>query len=356
MTVQEMLDSYVASGREIGAQVAAYVDGELVVDAWAGAGVDGDTLFHSFSTGKGVAAAVVAVLVDRGVLDYDAPVAKYWPEYGKPATTVGHVLSHSAGVPYLPEDLTPEQLLDHEAMAAWLARAEPGWEPGTASGYHAWTYGILVREIVQRATGRSLDEVLATEICAPLGIDGSVLFSVPASVDVAPLVDGGWEEAFGAFVAGRGLSSVAPPSVLPTASLANRRDYLAAGIAATGTMSARGVARLYAGLISGELVSPATLAAATALRVSSPDRVFGAPIPKAYGFFLGRRGSEMGARATAFGMNGSGGSIAFADPEHGLAFAFTHSRLTAGPEDVAGALAIAVRTYLGPSRLTTARL
>lgn len=344
MTVQEMLDSYVASGREIGAQVAAYLDGELVIDAWAGSAdvasgraVTGDTLFHSFSTGKGVAAAVVAVLVERGVLDYAAPVVTYWPEFGDPRTTVGHVLSHSAGVPYLPLGLTPDVLFDHEAMATLLANAEAAWEPGTASGYHAWTYGVLVREIVQRATGRSLDQVLREEL------GESLYFSVPYDVEVATLYDGGWAAAFGGFVKARGLSAVAPDAVQPIADLANRRDYLAAGVAATATVSARAAARMYARLIGGDLVSAGTLAEAIRVRTEGPDRVFGHPIPKGCGFFLG--GPEMGP--TGFGMNGSGGSLAFADPAQRFSFAFTHNRLTFGEHDVAGALIEAAKAELG---------
>ncbi|NUU22870.1 MAG: beta-lactamase family protein [Streptomycetaceae bacterium] len=129
------MDDLVASGEEIGAQVAAYLDGELVVDAWAGTAdaatgtpVAGDTLFHSYSTGKGMAATVVAWLVDRGLLEYEAPVARYWPEFGvsgKERTTVGHVLSHTAGLPYVRPDLSPEELFDTSAMVAWLADRNP---------------------------------------------------------------------------------------------------------------------------------------------------------------------------------------------------------------------------------------
>ncbi|MFX0573652.1 serine hydrolase domain-containing protein [Nocardia nepalensis] len=118
-------------------------------------------------------------------------------------------------------------------------------------------------------------------------------------------------------------------------------------VPAAATVTARGAARIYAAALSGELLSPATLRAATTLRTADPDRVLGTPIPKAHGFFLGGPGSPMGTRPTIFGHTGSGGSIAFADPEHGLAVAVTHNRLAAGPEDCVDQVVAAVRRELG---------
>jgi CubicO group peptidase (beta-lactamase class C family) len=337
--IEKIVDAAIASGDEIGVQVAAYVDGELVVDLAAGvadietgAPLDEDTLIHAFSVGKGVAATVVARLVERGELGYDTPVAEYWPEFarhGKEKTTVGHVLSHCAGLASLAPDLTLETLCDQDAMAALLAGRTPDWEPGTATGYHAWTFGNLVAEIVRRATGRTIDEVLAADVAQPLGLEGSLFFSVPDDVKVARLHPGTWD-AFLEGLAARAGINTAPPQARPVAAIAGNRGYLRAGVPCTATVTARGLAGMYAGLLSGKLVSPETLAAATKPRTADlgADRVFELPVLKSYGFFVADPDSLTAAGMHGFGMSGSGGSVGFADPERGVAFAFVHTRLT----------------------------
>ena len=147
--VQEAIDQLVESGAERGLQVAVYRNGELVVDAVAGVAdsetgrpVTSDTLFFSYSIGKGVASTVVHVLAERGVLDYDTKIAELWPEFGahgKEGATVRHALSQSVGVPGLPSGLTAEDLTDWEKMCDIIADSEPWWEPGTRIGYHAIT-------------------------------------------------------------------------------------------------------------------------------------------------------------------------------------------------------------------------
>ncbi|MEV4129309.1 serine hydrolase domain-containing protein [Nocardia sp. NPDC049707] len=359
--IQQLLDDLVDSGREIGIQVATYVHGRLALEAHAGSAdtatgwmVDEKTFFPSYSTGKGIAALVVAVLVERGVLDYAAPVAAYWPEFGahgKESITVGDVLTHRAGLPSLPADLSVEQFTDVAGVTAWLAEQRPEWEPGTATGYHGWSYGHLVAEIVRRATGRPIDAVL-DEIATPLGIEGQLYFALPDGVRAATLYDGNWSAVLNYMPPA--FHRVAPPAVAPTADFANRPEIRRLAVPAAATITARGAARLYAAALSGELLSPSTLYEATALRTTDPDRVLGGPIPKAHGFFLGGPGSPMGTNPTIFGRNGSGGSIAFADPEHGLALAVTHNRLAAGPEDCVNQVVAAVRRELGFGSAVTA--
>ncbi|MDX6240475.1 MAG: hypothetical protein QOG10_5295, partial [Kribbellaceae bacterium] len=162
--VQQRLDELVGTGAEIGLQVAVFHRGDLVVDTVAGvADVDtgrpitSDTLFYSASTGKGATATVANLLVDRGLLDYDAPIGAVWPEFavhGKDKATLRQVLTHSIGLPAVPADTTVEDLTDCTKMTEALAAAEPWWEPGTRMTYHAQTFGFLVGEIVRRATGR----------------------------------------------------------------------------------------------------------------------------------------------------------------------------------------------------------
>ncbi|MEV6139156.1 serine hydrolase domain-containing protein [Nocardia sp. NPDC051990] len=352
--IQNLLDDLVDSGREIGIQVAAYVHGRLALEAHAGSAdtatgwmVDQTTLFPSYSTGKGIAALVVAVLVDRGVLDYAAPVVEYWPEFGthgKESITVGQVLTHRAGLASLPADLSVEQFSDAAAVTNWLAEQRPEWKPGTATGYHGWTYGHLVAEIVRRATDRAIDAVL-DDIANPLGIADQLYFALPDGARAATLYDGNWSTILDYMPPA--FHRVAPAAVAPTADFANRPEIRRLAVPAAATITARGAARLYAAAISGELLSPATLHEATTLRTDAIDRVLGGPIRKAHGFFLGGPGSPTGTNPTIFGHNGSGGSIAYADPEHGLALAVTHNRLAAGPQDSVARVVATARHELG---------
>jgi len=151
--VQDTVDERIDSGTELGVQVAVIHGGRLVVNVASGlADVSGrvvqpDTLFWAASTAKGVASTVAHVLAELGVLDYDMPLAAVWPEFaqhGKDTVTVRHVLCHTAGVPGLPADLTPAELCDWERMCTLLAEAQLWWEPGTAFGYHAHTFGFLL--------------------------------------------------------------------------------------------------------------------------------------------------------------------------------------------------------------------
>ncbi|GAA0584929.1 serine hydrolase domain-containing protein [Streptomyces crystallinus] len=342
---EEILAEVTAEGEETGVQVAAYLDGELVVDAWAGladvAGarpMEADTLVPAWSTGKGVAAALVAVLVDRGVLAYDTPVAAHWPEFaarGKEHITLGQVLSHSAGLPQLPPEVTPEELFDVPAMGSWLAGQAPLWEPGTASGYHGWTYGVLLAETLRRATGRTCDALLRDELAGPLGVADSLLFSVPDRLAgrVARCYDGDWAAYLDGMPPHSPFLVFAPRAVLPVAPLANRADYRRAALPANGTMTARAAARMYAALVCGELdgvrlVSPATLKEATTPRTAGEDRSLGFPLLKGYGFMLGGAGSVVRSPDGGFGTNGSGGSAASGDPAHRFSFALTKNRMS----------------------------
>ncbi|MEU4347785.1 serine hydrolase domain-containing protein [Streptomyces sp. NPDC023838] len=342
---EEILDEVIASGEEIGVQVAAYLDGELVVDAWAGlADVEGgrpmgaETLVPSWSTGKGIAAALVAVLVDRGVVGYGTPIAAHWPEFaarGKSEITLGHVLSHSAGLPQLPPDVTPKELFDVAAVGDWLAGQAPLWEPGTASGYHGWTYGVLLAEALRRVTGRPCDELLREELVGPLGVADSLLFSVPDHLvaGLATCYDGGWSAYLDRMPPDSPFFAFAPRRVLPVAALANRADFRRAALPANGTMTARAAARVYAALACGELdgvrlVSEATLKEATTPRTSGEDRSLGFPLLKGYGFMLGGAGSVVRSPDGGFGTNGSGGSAASADPAHRFSFAVTKNRMS----------------------------
>ncbi|MFD0357315.1 serine hydrolase domain-containing protein [Streptomyces sp. NPDC127110] len=355
MDLRETVGELVASGREAGLQVAAYRDGRPLAEACAG--LPGpDTLVHAFSVGKGCTATLVHVLAERGLIDYDAPVARYWPAFGahgKAGITVRHALTHTAGIPQLPRALTAAELCDWEHMCGVVAGLRPLWEPGTASGYHGWTYGWILGETVRRATGLTPGQALREYVTEPLGIADELYFGLPAGrlARVAPLLEGGWE----AYLAG--LPSEAPfvrlvapnRSLWTTATLANRPGYLMADLPACATTTARAAARMYAALL-GEvdgvrLLPPARVAQVTAAAADGRDLMLLRRHTKGLGYFLGL--PPAGGEPTAFGHHGSGGSIAFADPRRGLSFALTRTRLVHPADTTATRLADAVRAQAG---------
>jgi CubicO group peptidase (beta-lactamase class C family) len=164
-----------------GAAVAVYYRGELAVDLWGGRRTEDepwqrDTLAMCFSTAKGVASAALHLLADRGEIDYDAPVAAYWPQFaqgGKERVTVRHVLTHSAGLHQMRTLVDrAHRMLDWEYMVAALERAEPAYEPGSRHGYHALTYGWLVGELIRRVSGWPIARFVDEELARPLGLNG----------------------------------------------------------------------------------------------------------------------------------------------------------------------------------------
>jgi CubicO group peptidase (beta-lactamase class C family) len=342
--VQEAIDRLVESGAERGLQVAVYRHGELVVDAVAGVadpatGRPGtsDTPFFSFSIGKGVAATVVHVLAERGVVGYDTPIVELWPEFGahgKETATVRHALSQSVGVPGLPPGLTVEDLCDWDKMCAIIADAEPWWEPGTKIGYHAVTFGYIVGEIVRRATGKPISQVLREEVAGPLGVADELFFAVPASEQgrLARLEDAeGNQEMAAEMPEDSPLFKLGPPEVT-TAAYGNRADVLSANIPAGGTVTARAVARMYAALL-GEvdgvrLISPERLREVSAVAMTGVDQIFGFPSAWGLGYSLGQFMSNAHETQHVFGVGGVGGSHAYADTAIGIAFALTKNRLT----------------------------
>lgn len=352
--VQEVIDGLVAEDRETGIQVAVYKDGKLVVDAVAGVAdsqtgrlVTSDTPFHAASVGKGVVATTVHCLAERGLIDYAMPIVHLWPEFGahgKEKATVAHALTHSAGVPGLPADITPEDLCDWQGMCDIVAQQKPWWPPGTATGYHGWTYGWLLGEIVRRATNKPVSQVLREEITEPLKISDEMFFGVPeaAMPRMARLEDGNWSHTLDMWQQHMPqFPRTAPARVLPTADLANRPDILRADIPAVARMSARAVARSYAALIGPtdgvKLISRQRLTQATAIATEQIDEIFGNRIFKGLGYFIGP--TETQERPSTFGTHGGGGSAVIADIDNNLTFAVTKNRLTAGSPELSTMIA-----------------
>ncbi len=335
--VDALLDELVGSGAEVGLQVAVIRNGRTVVDAAHGvadpltaAPVDPGTLFWAGSTAKGVAAAVAHVLVERGALADDMRVAEVWPEFGahgKDAVTLRHVLLHTAGVPGLPPDTTAVELCDWDRMCAVIADATPWWEPGTRFGYHAKTFGFLLGETLRRATGHPISELLRTHVTRPLGVGDEVHFGVPRPLlpRVARQVGSGPARP----EPGSPLDRAMPPGVVPDADYANRSDLLTSDIPAEGTMSARGVARVYSALLGHvdgvDLVSPGRRTAMAAIAFTGMDEVMGFPASCAFGYSPFRP-SGRGRPGSTFGWLGANGSAAFADIDSGVADAVLRNR------------------------------
>src|SRR3954465_15640194 len=179
--LRELFAAKLESGEDLGASVALNIDGEMVVDLWGGWADEArtvpwgeNTIANVFSTTKTMTALAALALVDRGELDLDANVARYWPEFaarGKAGIKVRHLLSHTSGVSGWDQPITLEDLYDWDKSTALLAAQAPWWEPGTASGYHALNYGHLIGEVIRRITGQCLGEFLAAQVAGPLGAD-----------------------------------------------------------------------------------------------------------------------------------------------------------------------------------------
>ena len=295
------------------------------------------------------------VLAERGLFGYDTPIVELWPEFGahgKEAATVRHALTHTVGVPGIPADTTPEDLCDWDKMCAVIADAEPWWEPGTKTAYHAYPFGYIIGEIVRRAIGKPISQVLREDVAGPLGVADVLYFGVPEAElgRLARLEDAaGSAEFLAAMPDDSPFFKWGPRATFPTADFGNRPDVLMADIPAGGKMSARAVARMYAALMAEvdgvRLLSPARLREVSAVAFSGVDQIMEFPSTWALGYSIGRIGTDPQETPTVFGMGGAGGSYAYADTATGTAFALTKNRLTAdfgAAEQVAGIVAKAV--------------
>ncbi|MFK3979664.1 serine hydrolase domain-containing protein [Micromonospora sp. NPDC050397] len=341
---------------EIGAGLGVYRHGREVVRLWGGIADPAtgrawreDTLQVVYSTTKSVPAACAHLLVQRGQLDLDAPVAEYWPEFaaaGKGDIPVRWLLSHQAGLPVLDRPVPLEQALAWEPIVAALAAQAPAWQPGTAHGYHGITYGWLVGEVVRRVSGRSLGTYFADEIGKPLGLDFWVGLPATEAHRVARSVEQPITPSAAEAVPPDVLAAYTDPTSLivrsvgvtdPPLDLTDPRIWTAEIPAGNGICTASSLARFYAGLI-GEvdgvrILDATTLAAATREQASGIDRVLMVPTRPALGFGLPLPEQPWWS-PTAFGFPGYGGSLGYADPASGIAFGYVMNglRVTMAPD------------------------
>jgi CubicO group peptidase (beta-lactamase class C family) len=355
--VQKAVDAAIAEGGEIGLQVAAYLNGELAVDVWGGLADettarrgDGDTLFPVFSVTKAVTATALHIQAERGLIDYDKPIAHYWPEFaaqGKDKATVRDALTHRTGIPLMPEGVSPEQMCDFDWMVDRLAKMKPVFVPGTTSAYHSYTFGWIIAECVRRTDPkrRPFGSFVQEEICAPLGID-NLWIGIPPTVEprVAKLTNM-LAPPPGTPAPGPLRLGAIPAQVGVIQEVFGRSDVRRACIpGAGGIMNARSEARFFAMLANGgdlngvRLLSSERIRSFSTLR-SNPDeidQVLARVVNLGIGGF--HLGGESPPAPPVIGRNphiishpGAGGSIGWADPDARLAVGICHNRMFDAP-------------------------
>ncbi len=362
--VRDAFEANFADGLEVGAAFSAYHRGQKVVDLWGGTADadtgrpwEEDTIILVFSTTKGMTAMCANQLAQEGRLDTDAPVVRYWPEFGhngKEDIPVSYLLSHQAGLAWIDGEMTAEEALSWEPVIEALENQHPAWTPGTQHGYHATTYGWLVGEVIRRVAGRSVGTYLRDEIAGPLGLDtwiglpeaeearvARLISMLPQGVSVEALAAPGDDPVLQMIALFLGPQSMlgkalgAPGGALSDQDIWNTRAMHAAEVpAANGITDARSLARLYGACI-GEVdgirvLTPEQLERATTRLTEGPNRVLmDLDIQFGLGFMVRSDLLPIGG-PRSFGHFGAGGSVGWADPEAELAFGYVMNKMDMG--------------------------
>ncbi|MFX1479088.1 MAG: serine hydrolase domain-containing protein [Promethearchaeota archaeon] len=332
-------------GLEVGASLAITIEGKYVMDIWAGYADEAktcpwqhDTIVNVYSTTKVMTALCVLMLVDRNLLDIDAPVAKYWPEFGqegKENLPVRYLLSHTAGLPGFEKQLQPEMLYDWDQICSFLASQKPWWEPGTKSGYHSITFGYLLGELVRRVSGKSLGTFFREEVADPLKADFHIGLSEENDYRVGELISP-------ASIDSSNIGEVSPNSislkVLLNPVLTGRetltREWRSAEIpASNGHGNARSVARIGAALACGgeldgiKLLSLNTIEKAIEEQSYGTDLVLNGPIRFGLGYGLVSKDMPISPNPRAFYWGGWGGSHLTMDLDAKLSWAYVMNNM-----------------------------
>jgi len=340
-SVRSVFEGNLVGGDDLGASFCAMAHGEPVVDLWGGwadpartRAWEKDTIVNVYSTTKTMTALTALLVADRGELDFDAPVARYWPEFaanGKADVKVSHLMCHASGLAGWREPLVKEDLYDWEKVTALLAAQTPFWEPGAASGYHAMTQGYLVGEVVRRIAGRSLGTVFREEIAGPLGADFHI--GLPASEDhrVAELVPPPPGTGFGEGGGDALMNSMSNPPI--EVHETSTRAWRGAEIpAAGGTGNARSVALVQSLLSNGgavggkQILSEAGVRRALEPQIQGKDLILGMEVKFGLGFGLNGGSVPLPNDDCCF-WGGYGGSLVINDLRAGTTFAFAMNRM-----------------------------
>ena len=347
--VREAMRENLATRGELGAAVAVIVDGRPVVDLWCGHS-DGarssawreGTLVNVFSVGKALAGLCVLMLISRGGLELDEPVSRRWPEFaraGKSEITVRQVLSHQAGLAAIERELADGALYEWDTVVGALAEQAPSWTPGSGHGYHVHTFGFLTGEILRRASGESIDRFLRREIADRLGVElGFGLARSSRERRAEYVFDLGPEGRSGArrrFSSGEGSSGelrarayLNPPGAMGLETVNTEAWQSAVLPSANMHADARSLAAVYAALLDGGggLLDPELLSLAASEASDGEDLVLGRPSRFGLAFQLTQPERPLGPNRGGFGHFGAGGSLAFADPDAGVAFAYVMNK------------------------------
>ena len=349
--VRHAFESNLASGADVGASVAASIDGELVIDLWGGNASrdpsdatpttpwERDTIVNVWSSTKTMLALSALMLADRGELDLHAPVARYWPEFaanGKDTVEVRHLLGHTAGLSGWTEPLTVDDLCDWELCCSRLAAQAPWWEPGSASGYHAITEGYLVGEVIRRITGVSMGAFLRSEVTEPLGADFHI--GTPATCDdrvravIPPGIPLGGANTTDGAIAARTLSNPVIDAAV-AATEAWRRAEIPAGNGhgnARSLVQAQGIIANSGTLGGHRFMSEAGVDALFEIQSDGTDLVLGTPIRFGMGYGLNSEAMPVSPNPRTCFWGGWGGSIVVNDLDARLSFAYTMNRMGEG--------------------------
>jgi CubicO group peptidase (beta-lactamase class C family) len=365
--VRAMFEKIFSDGWEVGAAVHVLLDGQPVVDLWGGAADETgtqpwkpDTIVNVWSTTKGWLALAMHMLADQRTIDFEKPVANYWPEFaqnGKGDVLLRHVLTHTAGLPAPSLKVPDEALYDWDAMVHSLEKSELFWQPGTKCGYHAATFGWLNGEVVRRVTGMTVGQYLRTQIASPLDADiyiGLTPEEMSRAAKTLPPGQSGnliWRLMNALGGKARKLAFSNPPR---PAQEANTSRWRAAEIpSSNGHASARGLAKVYQVLGSGgqvgevRLLSEAGVRLAAREQIHKRDVVIGMPVRRTLGYMLPVPGTGDPRPDTAFGHPGMGGSMGFADPENHLSMGYVMNRMEIGLDLRFNALCRTVYDCLG---------
>ncbi len=340
-----------AERAELGAAVCVFVRGAVVANLWGGwrdcdkqRPWTADTLVNVFSVGKGLLAACVARLTGDGLIDPDAPVARYWPEFataGKAAVTVRQLLSHQAGVPALHRPLPPGSALDWSLMTRVLADEEPWWPPGSGHGYHVNTFGFVVGELIRQVTGMTPGTLLQRELAGPIGADVHIGLAASQHSRVADFIWGQGQTAANAAPAaaddtGMAVRAYANPPDFSGFGVVNTAAWRSAEIpSANAHATAAGVARFYSALAGGGALDGYRVADSSALAAAAEEQVYGEdlvlrrPTRFGLGFQLTHPERPLGRGPRCFGHFGAGGSVGFCDPDAGLAVGYVTNQMGA---------------------------
>lgn len=326
-------------GEEGGASFAVAIDGRMVIDLWGGfrdiaqtKPWEENTICNAMSVGKAMAATCLHMLIDRGLVELDAPVARYWPEFaanGKEGLLVRWVLDHRSGLPFLTDDLWPGAMYDWEAMTKALAAQAPIWPPGTQPAYHIRTFGFLVGEIIRRVTGKRFGQFYRDEIAQPLGIDfafGLDPAEFPRTAEFIARAEQAPQDPNSMFArAGRQW-----PVPLDYNADAFRRAEVPSS---NGHGNARATARFYSILANGggfegkRVLSHAALDTARAEQYWAKEAVIGRNNRQALGFLLNSPQFPIGPGKDSFGQSGMGGAMGMCDPDRGLALGYVMNKM-----------------------------